>query len=123
MSHSPAGTTSWNLLHYGQGYTTKKFTAFDMGSSEANMAKYNRPTPPEFMPERITNKYIALYSSLNDWLATPEDVNGLKTRLRVKLLEDFVVPENKWNHMDFIWGKDQGRMINWRIVKLLGEHA
>lgn len=123
MSHTPAGTSAWNLLHFMQGIKSQKFAKFDMGSSRDNLARYGTMEPPEYPLEKITNPYIALFSSLNDWMASPQDVMLLKTRLRVPLVDDYTLPPVKWNHMDFLWGKDQHQWINKRVIELLARYV
>lgn len=54
---------------------------FDYGRAE-NIKRYGTETPPEYHLEKITNKYIALMSSQNDWLSDPDDVIALRKKLR-----------------------------------------
>lgn len=123
LSHTPAGTSAWNIVHFGQNYLSGKFRRFDLGNEKKNIDLYGQSSPPEYDLTKITNKYIALFSSLNDWLAPPEDVLTLKHTLKVPLLEDHVVPNPKWNHLDFIWGKDAGQVVYKRVIELLDEFA
>lgn len=123
LSHTPAGTSAWNIVHFGQNYLSGKFQCFDHGSDKKNLDVYGQSNPPVYDLAKITNKHIALFSSLNDWLAPPEDVHTLKHTLTVPLLEDHVVPNPKWNHLDFIWGKDAGEVIYKRVIELLDEFA
>ncbi|RWS09706.1 feline leukemia virus subgroup C receptor-related protein 2-like protein, partial [Dinothrombium tinctorium] len=74
------GTSSWNLVHYGQGIQSKMFRKFDYGSK--NKEKYGQETPPPYDLKNIKSKYIAILHSRNDWLATPKDVNFLRKEIR-----------------------------------------
>jgi len=93
----------------------KRQQRFDLGSDEANLAKYNSTIPPLYDIRTITAP-IHLYWSPADWLADQKDVEG---HLLVDLptaclagnheLEDF-------NHLDFIWGDNAGAMIYNNII-------
>lgn len=88
-----------------------------------NMERYGHETPPEYHLERITNRYIALMMGLNDWLSDVKDCNNLRRKLRVPLIMDYTVDYEGWNHLDFIWGKDAGKLINSKVVRLLQKYA
>ena len=116
----PAGTSNKNLLLFGQAIKTGKFADFDYGSKK-NLEVYGRETPPEFVIEDITNPNIAMIAGVNDFLATPADVDILRSRLRVKLLMDYVVPYEKWSHLDFIWGIGASKYVNQPVIQMLGK--
>ena len=121
VSHTPSGTSMLNIVHFAQMINNKKMTFYDYGS-KMNKRKYGSKDPPEYPLEKITNQNIAMISSLNDWLADPEDVNILRQKLRVNLIDDYLVPDKYWNHLDFIWAIDTGKVINARVINLLQEH-
>ena len=124
LTHTPAGTSAWNIVHYTQLTKTGKFAKFDHGSAKKNEELYGSPEPPEYDLSRITNQYIAIFNSINDWLASPEDVQDLKGKLvNAKLIEDHVIPDPKWNHLDFIWGRDANRFVNHPVLRLLDEYV
>jgi len=118
-SHTPAGTSAWNVVHYAQGIRVKdRVRRFDYGRL-GNIQIYGTEQPPDYCFDKITNKYIAIMSSKNDWLSDQSDVQYLRDRLKVPLLMDYVVEDPFWNHLDFIWGIDTGKVINSKIVKIL----
>lgn len=94
---------------------------YDHGESE-NMERYSSPKPPQYPLSNITNQHIALFSSTNDWLAQQHDVTRLRRALKVPLIDDYLVPNKKWNHIDYIWGRDVGTLINTRVLSLLGRY-
>jgi lysosomal acid lipase/cholesteryl ester hydrolase len=118
FANTPAGSSTKNILHYAQGVISKRFAKYNPEVYE-NKTLLERYSPPEYPLEKITSPYIALMSGLNDWLADPLDVEILRSKLRVKLLDDYIVPDDKWNHLDFIWGLDSGKFVNSRIIQLL----
>lgn len=44
---------------------------FDYGDPKKNLRLYDSPVPPEYALERVRAP-VALFSSPEDWLATPE---------------------------------------------------
>ena len=123
LTHTPAGTSAWNMVHLAQGVKIRnRVQRFDLGRL-GNIQKYGQEVPPEYHFEKITNKYIALMSSQNDWLSDSKDVDYIRNKLVVPPILDYVVEYPQWNHLDFIWGKDAGRIINSKIVNLLDVYA
>lgn len=123
FSHLPAGTSAWNIIHYAQQFHAQnRVQMYDFGRM-GNIRKYGQETPPEYHFERITNRYIALLSGLNDWLVNPIDLNRLRLKLRVPLLLDYVVENPEWNHQDFLFARDVTDQINSRVVELLDRYA
>ena len=124
LSHMPSGTSAWNVIHFARNYKSKKFQKFDLGTKADNRKRYDgQDSPPEYHLERISCPKIALMHSDNDYLASPDDVSLLKSKLTVPLLDDYRVPLTSWNHLDFLLGIDAGKYINQRIVKLLNESS
>lgn len=117
----PAGTSSKNVVHFAQNVRSGIFRKFDYGHL-GNLKRYRSLHPPRYQLENITCKDIALYSSLNDWLATPKNVDRIRSGLRVKLMDDYMVPFKKWNHVDFILAMEAGKYINKRILDTLATY-
>jgi lysosomal acid lipase/cholesteryl ester hydrolase len=69
MGHSPAGSSSGNLLHYSQGVNSGLFRKYNYGK-EGNLLRYGQETPPLYDISKITAP-VALYWGQNDWLAVP----------------------------------------------------
>lgn len=101
LSHTPAGTSIRTVLHYAQVHNAKQFQMYDYGSKTQNQQAYGQPTPPVYDVDKIRTTPIALYWGGQDWLADPDDVEGLIPKLRT-LFGNVYLPH--FNHMDFIWG-------------------
>ncbi|EDO41646.1 predicted protein, partial [Nematostella vectensis] len=112
ISHTPAGTSVKNMIHYAQMYKSKKFEMYDYGKD--NIKRYGQNTPPQYNISAITVPTM-LYWGGNDWLADPDDVSLLMKALPPKTLID-----NKelkaWQHLDFIWGLDAAELVYDDIV-------
>ncbi len=46
MSHTPAGTSTWNIIHWAQMYRSGKVQKYDYGSAAENMKYYGQNEPP-----------------------------------------------------------------------------
>ncbi|KAI1281923.1 Gastric triacylglycerol lipase [Halotydeus destructor] len=117
----PAGTSSYNILHYAQNVNSKTFETYDYGAKE-NLLKYGSKVQPEYALSQITNRDIVLMRGDNDWLCQPKDLARLKIQLQVPLLEDYRIPLKDWNHMDFLWAMEAGRYVNKKIVDILDRY-
>lgn len=117
LSHMPSGTSVKNIAHWGQEVLSGRFAHFDHGIL-GNQMRYKSSRPPAYELANIRSKSLVLFTAENDWLASPKDVARLKhdlanpPYLTVNVTE--FVPA--WNHLDFLYGKDCGRLVNTRIV-------
>lgn len=116
------GMSVQNLVHWSQSMMNGTFSHMDHGSFEENMKRYGSGIPPPYMIENITCKDIALFSSPADLFGPPEDVQRLRNRLRVPLMDDYIVPFKKWSHLDFMWGMDAGKYVNQRALDILARY-
>jgi len=106
--HSPAGTSQGTIIHYAQTYEREVFSKYDYG--EGNKDKYNQDDPPEYDLSKIKVP-IGLFWSDNDLLADRRDVSILRTTLGANVNLDYKVPDNLFNHLDYVFGKDQMTLV------------
>lgn len=83
------------------------------------MDKYGQSTPPIYDLKKITCEHICLFHGRNDWFTAEEDLDFLRQELTVPILEDYRVPDDNWNHLDFIFGKEAGKYVNTKILDIL----
>lgn len=117
LNHMPSGTSVKNIAHWGQMVLSGRFAHFDKGLlSAGNIIK----KPPAYELANIRSKSLALFTAENDWLASPKDVARLRAELRVPIFRMVNVTEfrPKWNHIDFVYGKDAGKLVNARILEI-----
>ncbi|CAG2107302.1 unnamed protein product [Medioppia subpectinata] len=114
----PSGSGTWAGTHLLQKLITKRPTKFDFGES-GNIERYGQPVPPEYDLSAINSTNIALIYAANDWLNDIKDIAVLKGTLKVKLLDDYLVPDPTWNHMELMWARDVGKYVNTRIIDIL----
>jgi lysosomal acid lipase/cholesteryl ester hydrolase len=112
------GLSTKFAAHWLRNIATDRFQMYDYGTS-GNIQKYGQPTPPDYPLEKVDPRHVAFLSSVGDALAAPQDVNKLRSHLRGRLLEDYIVPDERWSHGDFLWALDVGRYVNSKILDIL----
>jgi lysosomal acid lipase/cholesteryl ester hydrolase len=77
-AHSPAGASTMNMLHYAQIVRSWIFRQYD--HEALNWQRYGSLYPPNY---RFTGHTapVSFYHSVNDWLAGPNDVELLYSRM------------------------------------------
>uniref|UniRef100_A0A8C8SA73 AB hydrolase-1 domain-containing protein n=1 Tax=Pelusios castaneus TaxID=367368 RepID=A0A8C8SA73_9SAUR len=118
VGHSPAGTSVQNALHWRQILYAKQLQAYDYGSKEKNMEKYNQTTPPVYKIEDLKMP-IAIWSGGHDLFADPRDMAALLGRI-TNLIYHEHFPE--WEHLDFTWGLDAAKRMYAKIIKMMKAH-
>lgn len=118
ISHTPAGTSTRDIIHFAQMVHSNKFQAYDFGK-DGNRQHYNQDTAPVYS---IADSPVptALFTSDNDWLADPTDVAWLKPQIKNLIYNKELV---NWNHLDFIWGENANKVIYPDIIKLMQKFA
>lgn len=61
---------------------------------------------------------VAAYYANNDWLAAVKDVNHLLQFLP-NVIESYIVPHKRFNHIDFTWGIDAPTLVYKRVIELI----
>jgi pimeloyl-ACP methyl ester carboxylesterase len=119
LGHSPAGSSSGCVLHYGQGVNSGGFKLYNYGKEE-NLIRYGQETPPDYDWSKITAP-VALYWGQNDWLAAPADAYRIAERLP-NLVRFHRVNHDHFNHMDFIWAKDVETLVNNLVMEYIEKY-
>ncbi|XP_069136610.1 gastric triacylglycerol lipase-like [Argopecten irradians] len=115
IGHSPAGTSMQDMVHFSQMIRSKQFQKYDYGSPEANKQHYGQDTPPLYDVTKVTAP-VVLYWAENDWLAVPQDVKILQSKLP-NVRGSYEIKD--WNHLDFIWAVDAYNVLYKGIIQML----
>ncbi|XP_034993660.1 putative lysosomal acid lipase/cholesteryl ester hydrolase [Zootoca vivipara] len=115
LSHSPAGVSIRNMLHWHQNMRSGKFKGFDWGSKEENMAHHNQETAPSYDIKQMTVP-TAFWNGGNDRLSTPKDCALLLPQVS-NLFYHKIIPD--WAHLDFIWGLDAPQRMYGEIIEFM----
>lgn len=117
-SHTPAGTSVKNIIHYAQSVDSGKFQMFNYGPDE-NFRRYNQSEPPVFNVSKILSP-VALFSGTSDWLAVPSDVIKLKQELPNVVLHEII---DGWEHLDFIWAMNSPIVCYNGVIDVLKKYS
>lgn len=116
-SHTPAGTSTYTVIHYMQEfYSQERFQRMDWGE-KVNLIEYGQPTPPPYNLTTVTAPVILFWGE-NDWLATPKDVAWLAKRLG-NLQGFYRVNLTEFNHLDFLWATNVDQLLYNQLLALL----
>ncbi|XP_067128716.1 gastric triacylglycerol lipase-like [Centruroides vittatus] len=115
-THTPAGTSTQNILHFAQMVNSGNFQKYDHGQTE-NMKKYKRTIPPEYNVENIQTP-VWIFYGLNDYLADSVDVNLLCPKLKT-VAKCNLVSLATWAHFDFVIGKDASVYVYEKVVRIM----
>jgi len=111
LHHTPAGTSTYTLLHYGQEHVSGGFHGYDWGSDKANMAHHQSTTPPKYDLGLVSTP-LAVYWSDNDYFTEPGDV--LRTIMGLPNVLPGMNHEIRFktfSHLDFMWGIDADKYV------------
>lgn len=114
-THTPAGTSTKNMIHYAQMAQSGKLQKYNFGSAKENLLHY-RQAEPHVFDLRLVKTPVALYSSSNDYLSVQDDVVFIRKTLP-NIVDDYIV--EGWNHIDFLWAVDTKQMLYNRMLRLM----
>lgn len=117
IHHIPEGTSALNILHYAQLVDTGEFRSFDFGRLE-NLRKYGSAENPYYPLGKIESPDISFIYGRKDPYATMKNVELTKSKLRVRLMDEYVVPDPFWGHGDYVYAMGAGRQVNAHIVDI-----
>lgn len=116
LAHLGTGTSWKTAVHFSQEILSGKFQQFDYGYLN-NWRIYGSGSAPEYDLSKITLP-IKLFWSKNDLLSSEKNVMELYNNLPSKP-DMFLVPDEKFNHLDYLWAIDAPRLLNDEILNSL----
>jgi len=118
FSHTPAGTSLQNVMHFAQGINSGVFAHYDYGTL-GNLKHYKQKTPPIYDLSKVKAPVVLMWGP-EDWLADPTDVAWLATQLP-NLVDNVRIAKDDFDHLDFIWGTHANELCYSIIIKKLSE--
>ncbi|RLU17504.1 hypothetical protein DMN91_009739 [Ooceraea biroi] len=116
FGHFPAGSSTRQIFHFASIIHSGLFRKFDYGA-KTNLALYGSTQPPKYSLERVKAP-VALFYSDNDLLIHHSDVQKLASTLP-NVIEVKKVAYEKFNHIDYLWGRDARTLLYNGVVALL----
>ncbi|KAJ8676399.1 hypothetical protein QAD02_012186 [Eretmocerus hayati] len=116
LANFPAGSSVKQFRHYAQLITSGKFRKYDYGWWK-NLQEYRSFYPPSYKLDNVKVP-VALHYSVNDWVSSVKDVDRLSKDLP-NLIGRFRVPNDGFNHLDFVWAKDVKTLLYDKVLNLM----
>ncbi|XP_063679029.1 lysosomal acid lipase/cholesteryl ester hydrolase-like [Bolinopsis microptera] len=115
-SHSPAGTSTRNIVHWSQMVNAQKLQKYDYESVTKNMLHYGSPEPPLYDISGLSVPTVLVMGG-NDWLGDPRDQLWLIEQIGHKVVEFLAI--DHYNHLDFLWGIDAPKMVYHPMIEIM----
>jgi lysosomal acid lipase/cholesteryl ester hydrolase len=119
LAHTPAGTSTQNIVHFAQGVNHQPFAMYDYGAA-GNVDHYNQVTPPIYNLNTC-NLPTYYFAGDQDWLADPADVQWAYNQMFTNVVCQYKL--NGYNHMDFIWGQKTVDDVYGRILSIIAQNG
>ncbi|KAI1289209.1 Lipase member N [Halotydeus destructor] len=120
-SQFPAGTSTWCGSQFLRSLKYDVFPMFDYGKTK-NLDKYGTQSPPFYNFTMITNRFIGAFIGRNDMFTSYDNALHVLDLLGVDpIFEKYVIPYEKWNHVDFILGKSLGRYLVPKVIMTISK--
>ncbi|XP_043791676.1 lipase 3-like [Apis laboriosa] len=116
LGHFPAGASAKQIIHYSQSILSGSFRKFNYGATE-NLKIYGSTQPPKYDLEKVKTPIVIFYSE-NDFLTDPTDVKKLIDRLP-NIIEIKKIEYAKFNHIDYLWGRDARTLLYDTVLTVL----
>ncbi|KAH6929211.1 hypothetical protein HPB50_024427 [Hyalomma asiaticum] len=98
LCHIPAGTSTKNIIHFGQLVGSKRPQKFDYGASKNQQRK-----PPEYDISRVTTD-VGIFWSKGDQFVTPREVDELLYALGSRVKRQEYIDDPFYTHLHFFIG-------------------
>ncbi|TKR82341.1 hypothetical protein L596_016081 [Steinernema carpocapsae] len=109
LTEIPAGTSMLNAIHSAQLILSGEYKAFDYEDPILNTKHYGQVFPPHYDLSKISNVKIGVYYSDFDFVATTKDIQRFLFKKLPKEVTEEKVKLFRFNHMDFVWGKNAAK--------------
>jgi len=115
-SHTPAGTSTKNVIHWSQMIKANQVQMYDYESVTKNMLHYGSPYPPVYNVSALSIPTVMVMGG-NDWLGDPRDELWLFQQIGHTIVKAFDI--DYYNHLDFLWGEDAPKVVYYPMIKYM----
>ena len=119
-AHYKQSTSTKDMIHFAQLIRFKCVQKFDYGSAEANMARYNQTTPPQYNISALQVPTV-LVTGGNDWLGDPRDESWLTETIYNTVQKIIFI--DKYSHGDFIAGMDAPQKVYRPVMEVMKRYT
>jgi hypothetical protein len=118
--YQPGGTSTKNLIHWMQFLGTDQARQFDYGI-EGNKLKYNSTVAPNYDLEILKEMRIPIFITTSDGdpYCIKEDFGRMMETF--KNTKVTVQHAGKYNHLDYLWGKNAYKDIYSHLLNFLND--
>lgn len=117
MTHTPAGTSAQNMVHFGQLIDHGEFKWHDYGFIK-NLFHYRSTRAPLYDVSKMEVPTVLFWGG-KDTLADPDDVHAMIPKLK-NLRGNYFHPD--MDHLDYIWGLNAPELIYEPIIRMMKKH-
>ncbi|XP_047362652.1 lipase 3-like isoform X2 [Vespa velutina] len=111
-----AGASAKQVVHYSQTILSGSFRNFDYGVTQ-NLKIYGSTQPPKYNLEKVKVP-VAVFYGENDFLTHSLDIQKTINKLP-NVIETKKIEYIKFNHIDFLWGRDAKTLVYNKVVAVL----
>lgn len=119
LSHTPAGSSTRQFIHFSQLHTSGIFQQFDYGSIR-NMIVYGSSTPPKYNLS-LVDVPITIWYGETDSTINRIDLDRLLGELGNGISVNRV-DTDLFNHLDFVWGTKAAYYIYNPVIELMEKY-
>lgn len=115
IGHTPAGTSSQNVIHFLQMVNSGLFQKYNFGEN-GNLKNYGQPHPPVYDLTKMQVPTALFWGDL-DWLADPQDIKNSIIPYIQNLIGNYEYSD--FNHLDFIWGLNAASQVYDKVIQII----
>ncbi|XP_044254103.1 lipase 1-like [Tribolium madens] len=116
LTNAPSNAALKQFLHYAQLIQNGGFSQYDFGKDKNNEI-YGTDTPPAYDLSKISAP-VAVYYGKNDQLVPYLDAQTVIKKLG-NVANDYLVPYDLFDHLDFLFAKDVVNMLYLELLKVM----
>ncbi|XP_044255174.1 lipase 3-like [Tribolium madens] len=116
LTNAPSNAALKQVAHYGQLIKNGGFSQYDFGKDKNNEI-YGTDSPPAYDLSKISAP-VAVYYGKNDQLVPYLDAQTVVKKLG-NVVNDYLVPYDLFDHLDFIFAKDVVKLVYVELIKVM----